>query len=71
MQIKIRAQDLSGERMDVTFEGWQARIFQHEFDHLQVGHPASTLLTDARQLPCETCIRSMRNSLRGFSNLAL
>ena len=44
-QIKIRAQDLSGERMDVTFEGWQARIFQHEFDHLQVRLlPASTSL---------------------------
>lgn len=35
-QVKIRAQDLDGKRMEVAFEGWPARIFQHEFDHLQV-----------------------------------
>lgn len=34
--IKIKAQDMSGAKVNVTLTGWQARIFQHEFDHLQV-----------------------------------
>lgn len=34
--VKIKAQDLQGAKMNVTLTGWQARIFQHEYDHLQV-----------------------------------
>lgn len=33
--IKVRAQDLSGKRIDLSLSDWQARIFQHEYDHLQ------------------------------------
>lgn len=34
--MKIRAQDVKGETVMLTLTGWQARIFQHEYDHLQV-----------------------------------
>lgn len=30
----LRAQDISGAPFEITAEGWLARIFQHEFDHL-------------------------------------
>lgn len=30
----LRATDLEGERYEVVAEGWLARIFQHEYDHL-------------------------------------
>ncbi len=35
-KVKVRAQDVNGETLMLTLEGWQARIFQHEYDHLQV-----------------------------------
>jgi len=31
----LRAQDLTGKRFDLEAHGWLARIFQHEFDHLE------------------------------------
>jgi peptide deformylase len=31
----LRAVDLHGEPFEVRAEGWLARIFQHEFDHLE------------------------------------
>lgn len=33
--VKIEATRLNGKKFKVRFEGWVARIFQHEFDHLQ------------------------------------
>ena len=30
----LRATDLEGERFEIEAEGWLARIFQHEYDHL-------------------------------------
>ena len=30
----LRATDLDGQRFEITAEGWLARIFQHEYDHL-------------------------------------
>jgi peptide deformylase len=30
----LRATDLAGERYEIEASGWLARIFQHEFDHL-------------------------------------
>ncbi|MDP6963317.1 MAG: peptide deformylase [Planctomycetota bacterium] len=32
--VKIEAQDLNGNKFEVEFEDWTARIFQHEFDHI-------------------------------------
>jgi peptide deformylase len=31
----LRAQDEKGEHFEIVAEGWLARIFQHEYDHLQ------------------------------------
>jgi peptide deformylase len=30
----LRARNLAGESVEITAQGWLARIFQHEFDHL-------------------------------------
>jgi len=34
-RIKIRAMDLNGDPVEETLEGWTARVFQHEYDHLE------------------------------------
>lgn len=34
--MKIDARDISGARFTVNLSGLPARVFQHEFDHLQV-----------------------------------
>jgi len=33
-KIKIKAQDLNGEEHVYDFEGWDARVMCHEYDHL-------------------------------------
>jgi len=33
-RVKVRAQDASGEEIEVEAEGLQARVIQHEIDHL-------------------------------------
>jgi len=40
--VKIKAFGLGEDKLTVTLEGLPARIFQHEFDHLQQvdGHRA-------------------------------
>ena len=32
--IKVEAQNLKGKKIKRRFKGWEARIFQHEYDHL-------------------------------------
>ena len=32
--IKVEAQNLKGKTIKKKFAGWEARIFQHEYDHL-------------------------------------
>lgn len=32
--IKIEAQNLKGKKFKKKFTGWEARVFQHEYDHL-------------------------------------
>ena len=34
--VKIDAQDVNGARFTVNLSGLPARVFQHEFDHLEV-----------------------------------
>lgn len=34
--VKIDALDIGGARFTVSLSGFPARVFQHEFDHLQV-----------------------------------
>lgn len=33
--IKVEAMNLKGKKIKRKFSGWEARIFQHEYDHLQ------------------------------------
>jgi peptide deformylase len=33
--IRVRAQDRYGQKMRLRLQGWTARIFQHEIDHLK------------------------------------
>lgn len=33
--IKVEAMNLKGKKIKRKFTGWEARIFQHEYDHLQ------------------------------------
>jgi peptide deformylase len=35
VNIKVEAQDADGNKFQRTFTDWTARIFQHEYDHLQ------------------------------------
>jgi len=30
----VEAQNLKGKKIKKKFKGWEARIFQHEYDHL-------------------------------------
>lgn len=39
VSIKVEAQDVNGERIQRIYTDWTARIFQHEYDHLQVCQP--------------------------------
>jgi peptide deformylase len=32
--VKVESTRLNGKKFKVKYEGWKARIFQHEFDHL-------------------------------------
>jgi peptide deformylase len=50
----LRAQDADGEYFEVEAEGWLARIFQHEYDHLdgvlyadRLEHPHSKAVAKA------------------------
>lgn len=66
-RVKVRAQDLTGQPLTLTLTDWRARIFQHEFDHLQVP-PASRSFTDCDLLeqlmcglPLKRCMRMVRS----------
>jgi hypothetical protein len=37
--VRVRYQDAAGATKELELSGWPARIFQHEFDHLQVRRP--------------------------------
>ncbi|MDF1799766.1 MAG: peptide deformylase [Planctomycetota bacterium] len=32
---KVKAQDIQGNELELTFEGFPSRVIQHEYDHLQ------------------------------------
>lgn len=36
LKIEVRYQDLQGQQQEMQLTGFVARIFQHEYDHLQV-----------------------------------
>jgi peptide deformylase len=37
VKIEVRYQDLEGEEHEMVLMDFPARVFQHEYDHLQVG----------------------------------
>jgi hypothetical protein len=42
VRCKVQYQDITGKKKTMQLAGWQARIFQHEYDHLEVRRlPAS------------------------------
>ena len=47
--IRVRALDLAGREIDMTFEGFPATVFQHEFDHLD-GRLYVDHISDSRKL---------------------
>jgi peptide deformylase len=50
--ISVRYQDILGETIEETLYGWPARIFQHEYDHIQgltFDQKASTLKLNMAQ----------------------
>lgn len=34
LTVKVEAQRLNGKTFRIKYEGWKARVFQHEYDHL-------------------------------------
>ena len=63
VNIKVEAQDVNGERIQRTYTDWTARIFQHEYDHLQV------CVSRAHHGPC-VCSRGLHSDLQGVSSVA-
>ncbi len=53
-KVKIKAQDATGKKFQLTLSGWRARIFQHEYDHLQVRMDSRGLL-QLNVCSCSTC----------------
>ena len=47
--IRVRALDLEGAPLEMTFEGFPATVFQHEFDHLD-GTLYVDRISDSRKL---------------------
>lgn len=52
-RVKVRAQDLAGQPLTLTLTDWRARIFQHEFDHLQVRYPARNEECESMHAPAQ------------------
>lgn len=51
--VKIKARGLNGEKIELKLNGLVARIFQHEFDHLQVRlSPGDLLVFLSHQMIC-------------------
>ncbi len=34
LKVKIRAQNMQGETLEITDEAWVSRVAQHEIDHI-------------------------------------
>ena len=52
-KVKVRAQDVKGDTLMLTLNGWQARIFLHEYDHLQASDFPPLFV--ALSTGCEAC----------------
>lgn len=59
-QVKMHAQNLAGEPIEEIASGFVARVWQHEFDHLN-----GTLLTDRMGPVARMTHRKVLNELKG------
>ncbi|KAL3678199.1 hypothetical protein R1sor_021155 [Riccia sorocarpa] len=58
LNVRVEAQDVKGKKFAISLRGWQARIFQHEYDHLEgilfhdrmTPEAANSILPGLRQL---------------------
>lgn len=62
----LKALDLDGEPYEVLATGWLARIFQHEFDHLD-GVLYADRLTEAHARSAQRAVRRNRWGVPGLS----
>lgn len=44
-RIDVQYQDLQGNKCEMQLRDFVARVFQHEYDHLQVGRLHSSLMS--------------------------
>jgi peptide deformylase len=51
--VRIDAQDFKGKKFSLNLKEWQARIFQHEYDHLEVN---TTEMRFLRKIPSASLI---------------
>lgn len=58
IHIKVEAQDVDGNQIQRTYTDWTARIFQHEYDHLQ-----GTLFPDRVKKPAKAAIQPFLKEL--------
>ena len=60
--VKVKAQDETGAKVSLSLTDWQARIFQHEYDHLQV---SQAFESQALQLCIDRplCLKSMADAI--------
>jgi len=64
--VILRAVDLAGEPFEIEAEGWLARIFQHEFDHLD-----GVLYVDRLSHPyAKTAAKTQRKNSWGVPGLS-
>ena len=52
--MRIDAQDIKGKKFSINLKEWQARIFQHEYDHLEV-HTAMSCGNHVNIAMCSVC----------------
>jgi len=61
--VRVRARDVAGEELEIDAEGLEARVIQHEIDHLDGVLVLDRISRDARK----EAMRSMREAQRAAS----
>ena len=63
-KVKIKAQRLDGSKFTTTLDGWPARIFQHEYDHLQGVLFVDRMAPDVRADRADARLRTLEARFR-------
>lgn len=72
-RVRLQGRDLDGQQVDIRAEGWLARIFQHEYDHVRgvvyvdrvSNRRRRDLLADARSAGLGTSLTSWTPGVDG------